>query len=180
MTSYPIVNMFEIRFESSGNMAIYTDVLIGNDTIRVFNVHLQSYGIDPDRYSIVDTPGLDEKKDIKEVKDMAGKLKRAFQMRATQVWKIRNQIDNSPYPVIICGDFNDTPMSYAYQTLRKNLKDAFITSGKGVGRTYVGKLPSFRIDNIFYSNNFQSYNFKTYDFKMSDHLPISCDLVIKD
>ncbi len=180
MTSFPIVDMNEIRFKDSGNMAIFTDILIGKDTVRVFNVHLQSYGIDPERYSIVESPGLNERKDIIEVRDMAGKLKRAFQQRAIQARQVREYIDKSPYPVIVCGDFNDTPMSYAYQKLRGDLTDSFISSGKGIDRTYVGKLPSFRIDNIFYSDKFESYNFKAYDFKMSDHLPISCDLVIKN
>lgn len=180
MTSYPIVNMSEIRFEGTGNMAIRTDVLIGKDTVSIFNVHLQSYGIDPDRYSIVESPGLNEKKDLHEVYDMAKKLKKAFQIRAVQAREINKQIDESVYPVIICGDFNDTPMSYTYQQLRENMTDAFINSGKGIGRTYVGKLPSFRIDNIFHSDEFESYNFKTYNFKMSDHLPISCNLELKN
>lgn len=179
MTRYPIINMGEIRFEESRNITIFTDVVIQKDTVRVFNVHLQSYQIDPDKYSIIDSLGVDQEKDLKEVREMGVKFKKAFQMRAVQVREIRKYIDESPYHVIVCGDFNDTPVSFSYQKLRGNLTDAFVSSGKGVGRTYIGKLPSFRIDNIFHDEKFESYNFKTYDFQLSDHLPISCELVIK-
>lgn len=179
MTRYPIVKMGEIRFEESNNMTIYTDVIIQNDTVRIFNVHLQSYQIDPNKFSIIDSLGINQEKDLKEMKEMGSKLKRAFQFRARQVNEIQKYIDESPFDVIVCGDFNDTPVSYAYQKLRGDLKDAFVCSGKGVGRTYIGKLPSFRIDNIFHGNRFESYNFQTYDFRMSDHLPISCELVKK-
>jgi endonuclease/exonuclease/phosphatase family metal-dependent hydrolase len=123
--------------------------------------------------------GIDQEKDLRQVREMSYKFKKAFQMRAGQVREISKYIDESPYNVIVCGDFNDTPVSFAYQYLKGNLTDAFVNSGEGVGRTYIGKLPSFRIDNIFYGDNFESYNFKTYDFRMSDHLPISCELVRK-
>jgi len=179
MTRYPIINMGEIRFDESRNMTIYTDVIIENDTVRIFNVHLQSYQIDPDKYLIIDSMGIDQEKDLRQVREMSYKFKKAFQMRAGQVREIRKYIDESPYDVIVCGDFNDTPVSFAYQYLKGDLTDAFVNSGEGVGRTYIGKLPSFRIDNIFYSDNFESYNFKTSNFRMSDHLPISCDLVRK-
>ncbi len=179
MTRYPIVNMGEIRFDESRNMSIYTDVIIEKDTVRIFNVHLQSYKIDPSKYSIIDSPGTNQEEDLKEMREMGAKFRKAFQMRASQVRQIREYIDNSPFEVIVCGDFNDTPVSYAYQTLRGDLTDAFVHSGKGVGRTYIGKLPSFRIDNIFYSALFESYNFKTYNFRMSDHLPISSELIRK-
>lgn len=179
MTRYPIVNMGEIRFEGSQNMTIYTDVVIKKDTVRIFNVHLQSYKIDPSKYSIIDSLGVNKEEGLKEVREMGLKFKKAIQMRAEQAREIRKYIDESPYNVIVCGDFNDTPVSFSYQQLKGDLIDAFVNSGKGVGRTYIGRLPSFRIDNILHSNNFESYNFKTYDFKMSDHLPISCDLIVK-
>ncbi len=179
MTRFPIINMGEIRFDESRNMTIFTDVIIQNDTVRIFNVHLQSYQIDPDKYSIIESPGINQEEDLKEVREIGFKFKKASQMRAKQVREIRKYIDESPYDVIVCGDFNDTPVSFAYQKLKADLTDAFVSSGEGLGRTYIGKLPSFRIDYIFHSEFFESYNFQTYDFRMSDHLPISCELVRK-
>jgi endonuclease/exonuclease/phosphatase family metal-dependent hydrolase len=178
-TRYPIIKMDEIRYKKSSILAIFTDVLIGSDTVRIFNVHLQSYKIDPRKYEIIDSPGIDNEKDIKEIREIGGKLKRAFQIRAEQVREIRKVIDETHYPVIICGDFNDTPVSYSYQQLRGNFNDAFVVSGKGFGRTYIGKLPSFRIDNILFSDSFESYNFQSFNFRASDHLPVSCLLIRK-
>ncbi len=176
LTRYPVVNMGEIRFDGSRNISIYTDVLIDSDTVRIFNIHLQSYQLDLHKYSFIEA-GVDNEKDLTDMRDMGSRLKRGFQQRASQVDKIREYIDDSPYHVIVCGDFNDTPASYSYQQMRKGLKDAFIRSGSGVGRTYIGKLPSFRIDYIFHSTGFESYNFQTYDYRNSDHLPISCALI---
>lgn len=177
LTRYPIINMQEVRFENSRNMAIYTDVLIDSDTVRIFNLHLQSYRIDPRKYSIIESPGIPEEEDIEEVKEMGAKFKLGFQLRAGQVMEIRKLIDETPYHVILCGDFNDTPVSFSYKQLSENLNDAFVQSGKGIGRTYIGKLPSFRIDYIFHSDKFKSYNFETVNFRYSDHLPIVSDLV---
>lgn len=179
MTRFPILNMGEIRFENSRNITIYTDVLIQNDTVRIFNVHLQSYQIDPSRYPIIDSPGISEEEDLRDLREMGSKFKKAVQLRAKQVREIRKFIDKSPYHVIVCGDFNDTPASFSYRKIRGGLNDAFVSSGEGIGRTYVGKLPSFRIDYIFYSEGFQTFNFQTYDFRMSDHLPVSCELIKK-
>jgi endonuclease/exonuclease/phosphatase family metal-dependent hydrolase len=179
MTRYPIVKMEEIRFKDSGNIAICTDIVKGKDTIRIFNVHLQSYKIDPDQYDIIESPGINEEKDIREIRELGSKYKKAMQMRALQARLIRKKIDDTPYPVIVCGDFNDTPSSYAYRKTRGPLRDAFVGSGKGIGQTYVGKLPSFRIDYILHSSALKSYNFKIHNVRYSDHLPVSCGLVLK-
>jgi len=176
LSRFPIVNMGEIRFENSRNITIYTDLLIGSDTVRVFNLHLQSYQIDPGKYSFIES-GVDDEKDLDDMREVGARFKKGFQLRAQQVRKIREYIDDSPYHVLVCGDFNDPPASYAYRQLREGLKDAFVESGSGIGRTYVGKLPSFRIDYIFHSPGFESYNFQTYDYMNSDHLPVSCSLI---
>jgi len=177
MSRFPIIKMQEIRFENSGNIAISTDVVAGKDTIRIFNIHLQSYRIDPDKYRIIEYPGITSEEDLREARELGSKYKRAVKMRAVQARLIRQKIKESPYPVIVCGDFNDTPASYAYQTVRGKLKDSFICSGEGIGQTYIGKLPSFRIDYILHSSNFKSYNFTTYNVPYSDHRPVSCDLI---
>jgi endonuclease/exonuclease/phosphatase family metal-dependent hydrolase len=179
MSRFPIVKMEEIRFDNSGNIAIVTDIATGKDTIRIFNIHLQSYRIDPDKYRIIDSPGITSEEDLQEARELSSKFRKAVRMRAVQARMIRQKINESPYPVIVCGDFNDTPASYAYQKVRGNLKDSFVCSGDGIGQTYIGKLPSFRIDYILHSAEFISYNFQTYDVQYSDHRPISCDLIRK-
>lgn len=178
MSRFPILKMNEIRFENSRNITIYTDILINSDTVRVFNVHLHSYGIDPKDFNIIDS-GVTSEKDMEEARIMGSKLKTGFRMRASQVETIRKLIEESPFPVILCGDLNDTPVSYSYQQLKWELTDAFVSSGKGVGQTYINKLPSLRIDYIFHHDIFKSYNFKTHDYKLSDHLPVSALLVRK-
>lgn len=179
MTRYPIVFMDEIRFEDTRNMAIYTDVVIEGDTVRIFNVHLQSYLIDPNDYSVIDSPDFRNENTMTELRELTVKIKTASEMRAGQVRKIREYIDKSPYKVIVCGDFNDTPYSYSYQKIRGRLKDAFVESGRGAGNTYTGKIPPFRIDYILHSSDFKAFNFKTTGFRISDHLPISCTLINK-
>ncbi len=180
MTRFPIVNMGEIRFEKSTNISIFTDMLIKGDTIRVYNLHLQSYRIDPRNYAILESGDIQEEKNREVYRKVARQMKHAFVMRAAQAREIRKHIDESPYPVIVCGDFNDTSTSYSYYTIKNGLVDAFVNSGHGVGRTYVGQLPSFRIDFILHSKSLKSYNFETLDFKHSDHLPIVCDFVLED
>ena len=79
----------------------------------------------------------------------------------------------------MCGDFNDTPSSYTYTTISKNLKDAFVETGTGFGRTYVGKFPSYRIDYILYQGELNAYDFQTLPDELSDHYPITAFFELK-
>lgn len=177
LTRFPILNMGEIRFNNSGNMIIYTDILLNSDTVRIFNCHLQSYRLGKKEISAIDTLDFDTDEKTKETyRQLAGKFKDALIKRAEQAATLREYLNQSPYPVIVCGDFNDTPVSFTYHMVRGDLKDSFTESGKGTANTYNGKLPSFRIDYILYSPKFTSYNFAVSSINHSDHYPISCDL----
>jgi endonuclease/exonuclease/phosphatase family metal-dependent hydrolase len=100
-----------------------------------------------------------------------GRLKRAFISRAPQAETVAAHISESPYPVILAGDFNDTPASYVYRLLSRNLVDAY-RSGRGLGSTYTRSIPGFRIDYILHSPHFESFNYLRGDQKYSDHYPV--------
>ncbi len=177
---YPIVGTGEIQYGNSGNMVVFTDLIIHKDTFRVYNCHLQSNRLKPHELNTIDSLRYTNKsKNYSEVKNVGSKLKQAFIKRAEQARMLNEHIQKCPYPVIVCGDFNDTPVSYSYQKVKGNLKDAFVESGHGIGNSYNGRLPSFRIDYILHDPVFESYEFETGREKFSDHFPVHCVLVLK-
>ena len=173
-SKYPILKKSRIPFNSSFNAAMYTDILFQSDTVRVFNIHLQSIRLQQDNYAFMDTARLKyNNEQISEIRAIGSRLKTAFSMRAEQAKVIASYIKDSPHPVIVMGDFNDTPQSYAYRKIKKGLDDAFRKSGRGFGNTYAGELPSFRIDYIMYGPPLLSSGFLRIKTDHSDHYPIS-------
>jgi endonuclease/exonuclease/phosphatase family metal-dependent hydrolase len=177
-SKYPIVNKGKIEFggKYSNNSCIYSDIKINEDTIRVYNIHLQSINFLKKDYSFMDSLiDKDQDAQIKGSKRILKLLRNAYIKRAKQTDMVAEHIRNSPYPVIVCGDFNDPPSSYAYHILSHHLKDAFCESGWGYGQTYIGgSVPSFRIDYILHDKKFKAYEFTTIHKAYSDHYPITC------
>jgi endonuclease/exonuclease/phosphatase family metal-dependent hydrolase len=174
---YPIIAKDEVHFEKSANMILISDLVIDEDTIRLFNCHLESYRFTDAEINSLDSLSFDKQEEsLRKVRYTGSKLKQAFIKRTEQAETLHRLISESPYAVIVCGDFNDTPVSYTYSKAAEGLEDAFVNSGSGIGNTYVGKLPSFRIDYILYSPVFESYNFEVDRVVLSDHYPISCTL----
>ena len=137
-------------------------------------MHLQSIAFIKEDYKFIEAiQNNKETENIEPSKNIIKRLKRAFIKRSSQANLIAAHIEDCDYPVIVCGDFNDTPNSYCYKTISNKLNDAFVSSGNGFGRTYTGIFPSFRIDYILYSNAFKSYKYKTIQKKFSDHYPVS-------
>lgn len=177
----PVLKRSRIPFNSTDNAAMYTDHLIMNDTIRVFNVHLQSIKFREDNYAFIDTARLKySNEQMQEIKNIGSRLKTAFSLRAEQATMIANYIKESPHPVIVMGDFNDTPQSFAYRKIKKGLQDAFRQAGSGFGNTYTGELPSFRIDHILVAEPLVPYQFKRIKTDCSDHFPISTILYLPE
>lgn len=172
-SKFPIVRKGEIVHPGSSSLSIYTDILIKNDTFRIYNNHLQSFRLKRmERSFIGEMTGLDDKETIGEVKSLSTSLKKGFVRRSLQAQVVKDHINRSPYPVIVAGDFNDTPVSYAYRKIRKGLNDSFVTSGYGAGFTYKGNYPPNRIDYILYDNALINSYFEIIKIKYSDHYPI--------
>jgi endonuclease/exonuclease/phosphatase family metal-dependent hydrolase len=171
---YPVVGKGQVDFGARGNnICIYTDLLIDKDTIRVYNMHLQSIGFSKADYKFAEDVQNDRPtEEIENSKNIIRRLKRAFIKRSRQADLVAQSIQSSPYPVIVCGDFNDPPSSYTYSSIAQDLKDAFIESGFGLGKSYTGAFPSFRIDYILHDPAFTSLQFRTIREELSDHFPL--------
>ena len=182
LSKFPIVNHGEIHFPGSSNLVLFTDLKVNSrKTIRVYNCHLQSYSIDPDDYSVIDDLGSSPNREqIREAQKVSFKLIKGFELRAYQARKLAEHIQKSPYPVLVCGDFNDTPLSYAYRIVRGDLKDAFVEAGWWTSNTYNGELPSFRIDYMLFDSKLSVSSYARDRVKLSDHFPIRCRLELTD
>ena len=174
-SKYPIINQGFLKNASPTQKCIYADIKKGNDTIRVYAIHLASIHLDNYDYKFMKNIKLDidnKNKNIEGVKDIGDKLLKAYKHRAKEVDAIFPYIEKSPYKTIVCGDFNDTPISYTYRRIKGNLKDSFIEKGFGIGNTYTGSFPFFRIDYILHSSEINSISFKRITEKLSDHYPV--------
>lgn len=176
MSKFPMITKGDVSFEDTlhqdHNYCIYADLVPSpGDTVRVYNAHFQSIKISNIDY--VESGNLAEVPSKNTIVEIYRNLKRAFLKRQFQTDKVLEHIKNSPYRVILTGDFNDTPTSYAYLQFSKYLKDAFRENRTGIGGTYAGKLPVGRIDYIFHSDSLNSYDFEIQHLPLSDHYAIT-------
>ncbi len=170
---FPIIRKGEIIHPGSSSLSIFSDILIDQDTFRIFNNQLQSYRLRKMERSFLEEITSQNDEALNEVKNLSVSLKKGFVLRAIQAQSVKAQINLSQYPVIVVGDFNDTPVSYSYRKIRKGLNDAFVSSGYGAGFTYKGNYPANRIDYILYDNALESRCFEIFKIKYSDHYPVA-------
>jgi endonuclease/exonuclease/phosphatase family metal-dependent hydrolase len=155
---------------------LHADIKLGNDTIRIFTTHLQSLQFKKDDYEKIDKIKTYQDSLLSNSKTIFSKFKKGIEYRSLQADLIKKQLNESPYPVIFCGDFNDVPNSYTYFTIRGNLQDAFLKRGFGIGRTFSSLSPTLRIDYILASKQFSVLQFNRLLKNYSDHYMIVADL----
>ncbi|WP_447640833.1 MULTISPECIES: endonuclease/exonuclease/phosphatase family protein [Chitinophagaceae] len=180
-SKFPIVD--SARFEYPQGIKesfLYADVKIQNDTIRVFNAHLQSFRLGDSDYSNIEKITTDENVSVEDSKSTLNKMKLAFTRRGIQADFIREKTADCPYKSMICGDFNDVPGSYVYFTIRQKRKDAFLEKGLGIGRSFISLAPTLRIDYILPDQHFKVNQFEMIDEGLSDHIMLVTDLSVMD
>lgn len=174
LSKFTVIDRGEIVHPQSPSLSIYTDIIIKEDTFRIFNNHLQSFRLKSMERSLFNELKLssEEKERFDEIKNISSSLRKGFVKRASQAETVKDHINNTTYPVIVAGDFNDTPVSWSYRKIRKGLNDSFVRSGYGAGFTYKGNYPPNRIDYILYDNALESRYFDILKVRFSDHYPI--------
>lgn len=175
----PIIDTGLVRYfrPSMPEALVYADIKAGEDTIRVFTTHLQSVQFRRDDYRAMHNVKKAEDSFFVNTKTVLGKVKKGLVYRSSQARIVRSILDSSPYPSVLCGDFNDIPNSYTYFTIRGDMKDAFLEKGgAGIGRTFSTLSPTLRIDYILTDPAFSVQGFERIPRQNSDHYMIRADL----
>ena len=181
-SKYPLSNSRMVKYDSDYNGSSVHEVNIKGKKLTLINNHLESFKLtmeDRTRYSsLIKSFSSDGLGDLKGAFEQ--KLGPAFRIRAKQAEAVSEEIKNAKGDyVLVCGDFNDTPISYAHRTIQGDLTDAFAESGRGMGITYNQNFFWFRIDNILHSPNMTSMNCSVDKVAYSDHYPLWCYLKLE-
>lgn len=162
-SKYPLIQKSSIHYETQGNLSNRCDVVVGKDTIRLINNHLESYKL--------------ESGDLSDVERIEAKWRRAIPLRNKQAQVVRKEIEASPYPVIVVGDFNSVALSFAYWHISRGLHDAWNSLHLWEwGATYEYKGIGLRIDYILCSDPLRPVQCSVEKTTGSDHRPVVATL----
>lgn len=200
LSKFPITESGRISFPGSTNLAIFADIEHYGRTLRVYNNHLESYNVSFTAlaHKFAELLNKDKREEIaaqdrntalaeleatreeitKDIVETHEKMIGTFIKRSQQVERIIGHINQTPHHTIICGDFNDTPMSYTYHTLAKNRKDTFEEAGTGFGATFAPVWPLLRIDYLLIPDESQCLNHTIHRTDFSDHYPVTSQIII--
>lgn len=178
---FPIIDSFRIRYpgpesKRASESLIAVDLDVEGKPVRLFTTHLQSVLFRKNDYRNLEIIKSADDSLIMASKSILRKLKQGYALRGYQADLVRQQLDVSPHPEIICGDFNDVPNSYTYFQIKGNRKDAFIRSSSGIGRTFAHLSPTLRIDYIMANKAFEILQCKRFRVPYSDHYPVVADI----
>lgn len=175
LSCYPITAMQTVSFPERPNAILAADVEVGKTKLRVVNCHLQTTNWNQLEAQASGGSGR------RGVGSAARLISRNFRYRASQAAAVRSLVDQSPYGVVVAGDFNDSPVSYSYKLIKGELEDAFCEAGRGYGYSYRHLLRLFRIDYVLFSGSaLKVSNYRTVDAPYSDHLPVFADFELEE
>lgn len=168
-SKYPIIKSEIINFPNSINNGSYADIVYKNDTIRVYNIHMQSLGITPGT-GVIRSKSTDQ---------LYEGVANSFIQQLQQAKMIAEHKASSPYKTLVCGDFNNTQFSNVYHQIKGDMQDSFIEEGSGYGRTFNFLQIPLRIDFLLADESFEVRGHKNYDLNYSDHFPVMASFRLK-
>jgi endonuclease/exonuclease/phosphatase family metal-dependent hydrolase len=173
---FPIVNYGSFQADGSDNTFVFADIEAGDRTLRFYSLHLASLYLSNSDYDFIDNIADNNRSEtVESLNGILSKMSFAYNKRLSEISAITRHSNETELPVILCGDFNDVPVSYAYRYFRSDYKDAFKTAGFGIGNTYIRRLVRFRIDYVFYNEPLKAVDFNVIRKKYSDHYPVVVD-----
>jgi len=179
LSRYPFLKTGVVDFGAKLNSCLWADIDYNGKPIRIYSAHLESIRLNKESYKMLTEDNYDSADAMSGIKDMLFKYHKYSGVRADQVDMIKQSMAKSPNPVILCGDFNDPPMSYTYRQLSDGLTDTFKERGDGIGSTWNGAIPLLRIDYILSDPSLKVGEFYTLKSKLSDHYPVKAVFDLK-
>lgn len=176
LSKYPIIGSGTIRFDKSTNLCIWSDIKTTSGIVRVYNCHLESYSIS---FTALIKRFSKKGHFTDEFLKFHHKLRGTTKRRSSQVDILMQSVEESDYASIICGDFNDTPLSYTYHTLKSGHKDSFVEGGVGFSSTYSVLWPLLRIDYILAPEQYFIGKHRVTRIPFSDHYPVGSTLYLE-
>ncbi len=165
-SKYSMINSGSLDFPDSGNNAIFADIVVNKDTLRIYNLHLESHKIIPSVSRLSNEPKG----------RLLKRLGRSFAKQGTQAQMVREHMEATSYRKIVCGDFNNTQFSNVYKVIKGDMNDSFSEQGIGYGRTFNFRYYPVRIDFILVDGAFEITAHKNFDIKLSDHFPVMASI----
>lgn len=176
---FPIVDSGKLKYPK-GESIIFSDIVKGKDTIRIYTTHLQSFKFKKNDYDNIDKVTENDEEVLLASKNIFNKMKPSFKRRAAQAMLVKEWMSKSKFPSIITGDFNDVPNSYTYFTIKGDkLQDAFLSKSFGIGKSYLALAPTLRIDYVLADKQFEIEQFEMIDEALSDHSMLVTDVKLK-
>jgi endonuclease/exonuclease/phosphatase family metal-dependent hydrolase len=174
---------FPALADANTENTVFADVVDGADTLRIYAVHLQSFGFGAREYKVIDDVKAKNDSSVIQSKQLIKKMRNTFYWHGAQSDFIVNEMASSPFPTFVMGDLNDVPGSYTYSVVRGERKDAFLEKGSGLGATFTSSssfilqlLPTLRIDYIFHPQAYEALQFTQGGKRLSDHAFLVSDI----
>lgn len=180
LSRFPVEAQGHIQFDQSVNGCIWIDIMQHAQKIRIYNLHLKSNQVTREAETVLDDINDNHTRAVRSIRKMVSNYRKNSLIRKEQAQTILKDLALISHPVILAGDFNDTPFSYTYQQFSDRLTDHFKDRGMGIGSTYAGALPGLKIDYIFADESFEVLDHHILRTAISDHFPVLSLMKIKD